>query len=111
MANEASQTKFMRWHKRLGAYLLAAGLVDEETLTKALEIQRKQSHPKTKLGKLLIEMGMTDDLNIAKTLSDPQGRPFCYFAKPCHQLDDRSGQQKGEKTGRCHGQPSGAVCR
>ncbi len=79
MANEASQTKFMRWHKRLGAYLLAAGLVDEETLTKALEIQRKQSHPKTKLGKLLIEMGMTDDLNIAKTLSSQLNIDFMHL--------------------------------
>jgi type IV pilus assembly protein PilB len=79
MANETVQTKFMRWHKRLGAYLLAAGLVDEETLSKALDIQRNQAHPKTKIGKLLIEMGMTDDLNIAKTLASQLNIEFIHL--------------------------------
>jgi type IV pilus assembly protein PilB len=69
----------MRWHKRLGAYLLAAGLVDEETLSKALDIQRNQAHPKTKIGKLLIEMGMTDDLNIAKTLASQLNIEFIHL--------------------------------
>jgi type IV pilus assembly protein PilB len=69
----------MRWHKRLGAYLLAAGLVDEDTLSKALEIQRNQSHPKTKIGKLLIDMGMTDDLNIAKTLASQLNIEFIHL--------------------------------
>jgi type IV pilus assembly protein PilB len=79
MTSETVQTKFMRWHKRLGAYLLAAGLVDEETLSKALDIQRNQSHPKTKIGKLLIEMGMTDDLNIAKTLASQLNIDFIHL--------------------------------
>jgi len=69
MANGTVQRKSVRWHKRLGAYLLAAGLVDEDTIARALEIQKKQSPPRTKIGKLLIEMGMTDDVNIAKTLA------------------------------------------
>lgn len=69
MANGMAQQKSVRWHKRLGAYLLAAGLIDEETLTRALEIQKKESPPKSKIGKLLIEMGKTDDVSIAKTLA------------------------------------------
>ncbi|MDH3332595.1 MAG: ATPase, T2SS/T4P/T4SS family, partial [Desulfobulbaceae bacterium] len=69
----------MRWHKRLGAYLLAAGLVDEDTLSKALEIQRNQTHPKTRIGKLLIEMGMADDLNIAKTLASQLNIDFIHL--------------------------------
>jgi len=73
------QKKSMRWHKRLGAYLLAAGLVDEDTLSKALEIQRNQSHPKTRIGKLLIEMGMADDLNIAKTLASQLNIDFIHL--------------------------------
>ena len=73
------QRKPMRWHKRLGAYLLAAGLVDEDTLAKALEIQRNQSHPKTRIGKLLIEMGMADDLNIAKTLASQLNIDFIHL--------------------------------
>ena len=79
MANGTVQKKSMRWHKRLGAYLLAAGLVDEDTLSKALEIQRNQSHPKTKIGKLLIDMGMTDDLNIAKTLASQLNIDFIHL--------------------------------
>ena len=79
MANGTVQKKPMRWHKRLGAYLLAAGLVDEDTLAKALEIQSGQSHPKTKIGKLLIEMGMTDDLNIAKTLASQLNIDFIHL--------------------------------
>jgi type IV pilus assembly protein PilB len=79
MANGTVQRKSMRWHKRLGAYLLAAGLVDEDTLSKALEVQKKQTHPKTKIGKLLIEMGMTDDLNIAKTLASQLNIDFIHL--------------------------------
>jgi len=69
MANGTVGQKSVRWHKRLGAYLLAAGLIDEDTLARALEIQKKESPPKSKIGKLLIEMGMTDDVSIAKTLA------------------------------------------
>jgi len=79
MANGNTQRKPIRWHKKLGAYLLAAGLVDEETLARALEIQRGQSYPKTKIGKLLIEMGMTDDVNIAKTLASQLNIDFMHL--------------------------------
>jgi len=79
MTKGTVQKKSMRWHKRLGAYLLAAGLVDEDTLSKALEIQRNQSHPKTRIGKLLIEMGMADDLNIAKTLASQLNIDFIHL--------------------------------
>ncbi len=79
MANGTAAGKSMRWHKRLGAYLLAAGLVDEDTLSKALEIQRNQAGPKTKIGKLLIDMGMTDDLNIAKTLASQLNIEFIHL--------------------------------
>jgi type IV pilus assembly protein PilB len=79
MTKGTMQKKSMRWHKRLGAYLLAAGLVDEDTLSKALEIQRNQAHPKTRIGKLLIEMGMADDLNIAKTLASQLNIDFIHL--------------------------------
>ena len=69
MANGTVGQKSVRWHKRLGAYLLAAGLIDEDTLARALEIQKKEAPPKSKIGKLLIEMGTTDDVSIAKTLA------------------------------------------
>ena len=79
MGNGTTQKQSVRWHKRLGAYLLAAGLVDEETLSKALDIQRTQSSPKTKIGKLLIDMGMTDDVNIAKTLASQLNIDFIHL--------------------------------
>ena len=79
MGNGNTQKKSVRWHKRLGAYLLSAGLVDEETLSRALEVQRTQSPPKTKIGKLLIEMGMTDDVNIAKTLASQLNIDFIHL--------------------------------
>jgi type IV pilus assembly protein PilB len=79
MANGNTQSKPVRWHKKLGAYLLAAGLIDEDTLARALEIQRGQSYPKTKIGKLLIEMGMTDDINIAKTLANQLNIDFMHL--------------------------------
>jgi len=79
MADETVQKKSVRWHKRLGAYLLAAGLVDEDTLSRALDIQRSQSPPKTKIGKLLIDMGMTDDVNIAKTLASQLNIDFIHL--------------------------------
>ena len=79
MANGNAQRKSVRWHKRLGAYLLSAGLVDEDTLSRALEIQRKQAPPKTRIGKLLIEMGMTDDVSIAKTLANQLNIEFVHL--------------------------------
>ena len=69
MSKETSLKKSNRWHKKLGTYLLTAGLIDEQTLANVLDIQRRQKHPKDRIGKLLIEMGVTDDVNIAKTLA------------------------------------------
>ena len=68
-ANGNAQRNSVRWHKRFGTYLMAAGLLDEDTLSRVLKIQGNQPHPKTRIGKLLIEMGLADDVNIAKTLA------------------------------------------
>jgi len=106
MSNGNTQKSSVRWHKRLGAYLLSAGLVDEETLSKALEIQRTQGPPKTKIGKLLIDMGMTDDVNIAKTFASQLNIDFIHLrnlkiqnavlqsipCKHCYILNDRTNQ-------------------
>jgi len=78
MGNGISNKRTIRWHKKLGTYLLAAGLVDEATLTRALEIQKKQTPPRTRIGKLLIDMGMTDDVNIAKTLASQLNINFIH---------------------------------
>ena len=79
MGNGTAQTNYYRWHKRLGAYLLADGLIDEETLTRVLEIQRTQTPPKTPVGKLLIEMGVTNDVNIARALASQLNIKFVHL--------------------------------
>lgn len=79
MSNGNTLTKPYRWHKRLGAYLLAAGIIDEETLTKALKIQKEQSPPRSSIGRLLIEMGATDDISIAKALSSQLNIQFLHL--------------------------------
>ena len=50
---------------KMGEYLVKTGLIDEETLAKALELQKKQ---KKRLGQILVDMGLADDVIIAKTL-------------------------------------------
>src|SRR5210317_268666 len=79
MGNGTTQTNYQRWHKRLGAYLLSDGLIDEETLARVLEIQRTQTPPKTPVGKLLIEMGVTDDVNIARALASQLNIKFLHL--------------------------------
>ena len=79
MGNGTEQTNYYRWHKRLGAYLLADGLIDEETLTRVLEIQRTQTPPRTPVGKLLIEMGVTNDVNIARALASQLNIKFVHL--------------------------------
>jgi len=79
MGNGTTQTNYHRWHKRLGAYLLSDGLIDEETLARVLEIQRSQTPPKTPVGKLLIEMGVTDDVNIARALASQLNIKFLHL--------------------------------
>ncbi len=59
--------------KKLGQCLIDAGFIDEETLSKALEEQKRT---KKKLGQILTEMGGTDDVEIAKALSSQLNIPF-----------------------------------
>ena len=51
---------------RLGEYLVNIGLIDQETLNKALETQKSV---KKKLGQILVDMGVADDVVIAKALA------------------------------------------
>lgn len=55
-----------RKRKRLGDFLVDAGLIDDKVLSKALEIQKIT---RKKLGQVLLEMGVVDEQEIAKTLS------------------------------------------
>jgi len=51
---------------RLGEYLVNIGLIDKETLNKALKVQKSN---KKKLGQVLVDMGVADDVVIAKALA------------------------------------------
>ncbi|MDZ7696825.1 MAG: ATPase, T2SS/T4P/T4SS family [Deltaproteobacteria bacterium] len=59
--------------KKLGEYLVKGGLIDEETLTKALELQKTQ---KRRLGQVLVDMGVADEIIIAKTLAKQMKIPY-----------------------------------
>ncbi|MFO7598475.1 MAG: ATPase, T2SS/T4P/T4SS family [Candidatus Desulfacyla sp.] len=58
---------------RLGEILTKSGLIDKETLDKALEIQKSQ---KRRLGQVLVDMGVADQVIIAKTLARQLKIPY-----------------------------------
>ena len=68
MAKQYSEghPKGARKRKRLGKFLVDAGLITEHDLSKALEIQMIT---RKKLGQVLLDMGVVDEQVIAKTLS------------------------------------------
>ena len=66
MDKPVRKVKPQKRRKKLGEYLMKAGLIDKKTLIKALEIQMEQ---KKKLGQTLIDMGVADDEEIAKALA------------------------------------------
>ncbi len=59
--------------KKLGELLLQANLIDSKTLEAALEIQKTQLK---KIGQILVDMGITDDEQIAKALASQLKIPF-----------------------------------
>jgi type IV pilus assembly protein PilB len=65
--------RFVKGHKKLGEILLESGLIDNETLAKALKTQQVK---KKKLGRVLIDMGVADDEEIAKALAKQLDVPF-----------------------------------
>ncbi|MBN1103355.1 MAG: Flp pilus assembly complex ATPase component TadA [Deltaproteobacteria bacterium] len=64
--------------KRLGEFLVEAGLIDEKILSKALDVQKIK---KKKLGQVLIDMGVADDEQIAKALSRQFDIPLLRLEK------------------------------
>ncbi len=55
---------------RLGELLLSAGLIDQETLNKAVELQKKTGE---KFGRVLIGMGVVEEESILKLIADQLG--------------------------------------
>jgi len=57
----------------MGEILVKSGLIDNETLDRALEIQKSQ---KRRLGQVLVDMGVADQVVIAKTLAKQLRIPY-----------------------------------
>jgi type IV pilus assembly protein PilB len=58
--------KGTRKRRRMGESLVDTGVIDDKSLSKAIEIQKIT---RKKLGQVLLDMGVVDELEIAKTLS------------------------------------------
>ena len=65
-------------HIKLGDLLIKAGLIDGKLLREALGIQRVQ---KKKLGEVLMDMGILDDVDIANALASQLKIPFLRLEK------------------------------
>jgi len=76
--NDPVNIKKSSARKRLGEILVTAGLIDEKTLAKALELQKMH---KKKLGRILIDMGVADDQTIARTLAEQLKIPVIRLNK------------------------------
>ncbi len=64
---------------RLGEMLIARGLIEQEDLDRALELQRERGD---KLGKILVDMGYLAARDILSALSDQQGIPLAVLDGP-----------------------------
>jgi type IV pilus assembly protein PilB len=63
----------MQRRKRIGEHLVAAGVLDEESLTRALEIQNTENK---RIGQILIDMGVISDEEIANALASQLNIPL-----------------------------------
>jgi type IV pilus assembly protein PilB len=64
--------------KRLGEYLVDAGLIDEKAIEEALKVQKTN---KKRLGQILIQLGVADEQVIAKALASQLKIPFIRLDK------------------------------
>ncbi len=63
--------------EKLGEILIKHGLISEQQLTKALEVQRGTTR---RIGEVLVELGLTTELDIASALSKQLGVPYASAA-------------------------------
>lgn len=78
MSTPDSPVKSPQKKMKIGEYLVKSGLIDEKTLTKALEIQKTQNK---RLGQILVDMGVADEVIIAKTLARQLKIPYGRLEK------------------------------
>ncbi|MBI3330923.1 MAG: Flp pilus assembly complex ATPase component TadA [Candidatus Omnitrophica bacterium] len=62
---------------KLGQILIKAGLITEEQLAKALEVQRGT---RKRIGEVLVEIGLTTEVDVASALSRQLGIPYASAA-------------------------------
>jgi len=74
----------MTTKKRLGDFLLQAGLIDQEKLEEAIVLQRVS---KERLGRVLVKLGYVTEEDIAQTLSQQLRIPYLSFSD--HILDKK----------------------
>jgi len=72
---------------KLGEILMKSGLVTQEQLEKALEVQRGTTK---RLGEILIETGLVQEMDIAAALSKQLGVPYASSASGL--LNPRKGE-------------------
>jgi len=63
--------------EKVGEILIKSGILSEEQLAKALEIQRGSTK---RIGEILVELGLSSELDIAQALSKQLGIPFATSA-------------------------------
>ncbi|OGP63580.1 MAG: hypothetical protein A2V65_06845 [Deltaproteobacteria bacterium RBG_13_49_15] len=74
MADEAREKeKSGKKRLKLGEYLLLSGIINQKTLDHVLELQKTQ---KKKIGQILIDLGIVDDIVIAKALAQQLKIPY-----------------------------------
>ena len=69
--------KLSKRRKKMGEYLVDAKIIDDNTLKEALKIQKTKN---MKLGQILIDMGVTDEKEIARVLSEQLQIPLLDFS-------------------------------
>ena len=71
---------------RLGELLISKGLLDEQELSRALDLQRERSGDK--LGKILIDLGFVAPREILAALSEQLGIPVVTIEALSHRCSN-----------------------
>lgn len=70
----ASTSEDVRDGRPIGAYLLNAGKISKENITRALRLQDEQSEQE-KIGAILVKLGLVSERDVAESLSDQLDLP------------------------------------
>lgn len=78
-ATHESENSLLATPPRLGEMLIARGLLEQEDLDRALELQRERGD---KLGKILVDMGFLAARDVLSALSQQHGIPLATLDSP-----------------------------